>query len=236
MRLSAARPIFENRFDAGRKLAEKLADYANQSVVVLAIPNGGVAVALGVALALGADLDLVISRKIPLPLSPEGGFGSVTDDGTTFFDEAMVKKAGLNQQQIDYQVSQVRAGIRQRSLLHRHQDRPPVVISGRTVIIVDDGLASGYTMKAAVASVRHRQAKRIIAAVPVGPESVVKEIEKVADKVVTCAIGSMPKFYVSDFYHQWYDISDEEVLHCLKEWRLRRYGPRIELPERKQKP
>jgi putative phosphoribosyl transferase len=232
MHLSAAEPIFENRYDAGRKLAEKLADYANQSVVVLGIPNGGVAVALGVALALGADFDLVISRKIPLPLSPEGGFGSVTDDGTTILNEEVVKNAGLSQHQINYQVSQVRADIRDRSLLY-HRDRPPLAISGRTVIIVDDGLASGYTMRAAVASVRHRKPEKVVAAVPVGPEAVVKELEKVADKVVTCAVGSMPRFYLSDFYRYWHEISDGEVLHCLKEWRVRRYGPNIELPERK---
>jgi len=233
MRLSAAEPIFENRFDAGRQLAEKLADYAEQSVVVMGIPNGGVAVALGVALALGADLDLVISRKIPLPLSPEGGFGSVTDDGTIMLNEEVVKNAGLSQQQINYQVSQVRADIRDRSLLY-HRDRPPLAVSGRTVIIVDDGLASGYTMRAAVESLRHRQPERIIAAVPVGPEAVVKELEKVADKVVTCAVGTESRFYVSDYYRYWHEISDSEVLHCLKEWRMRHYGPRIELPERKQ--
>ncbi len=233
MRLSAAEPIFENRYDAGRQLAEKLSEYANQSVVVLGIPNGGVSVALGVALALGADFGLVISRKIPLPLSPEGGFGSVTDDGTIMLNEEVVKNAGLSQQQINYQVSQVRADIRDRSLLY-HRDRPPVAINGRTVIIVDDGLASGYIMRAAVESLRHRQPEKIIAAVPVGPEAVVKELEKVADKVVTCAVGSTPRFYVSDFYQQWHEISDSEVLHCLKEWRMRHHGPKIELPERKQ--
>jgi predicted phosphoribosyltransferase len=233
MHLSAARPIFENRYDAGRQLAEKLADYANQSVVVLGIPNGGVAVALGVALGLGADLDLVISRKIPLPLSPEGGFGSVTDDGTTILNEAVVEKAGLSQQQINYQVSQVRGDIRDRSLLY-HRDRPPVALSGRTVIIVDDGLASGYTMRAAVESVRHRNPEKIIVAVPVGPEAVVKELEEVADKVVTCAVGTMPRFYLADFYRYWHEISDSEVLHCLKEWRMRRYGPKLDLPEGKQ--
>jgi putative phosphoribosyl transferase len=225
--------ICENRYDAGRQLAEKLAGYANQPVVVLGIPNGGVAVALSVALALGADLDLVISRKIPLPLSPEGGFGSVTDDGTIILNEEMVTKAGLSEQQINYQVSQVRADIRDRSLLY-HRDRPPVTISGRTVIIVDDGLASGYTMRAAVESVRHRNPEKIVIAVPVGPEAVVRELEGIADKVVTCAVGSMPRFYVADFYRYWHEISDAEVLHCLKEWRMRRYGPKIELPERKQ--
>lgn len=233
MHWPAAKPIFENRYDAGRQLAGKLAGYAGQSVVVLGIPNGGVAVALCVALALGAELDLVISRKIPLPLSPEGGFGSVTDDGTVILDEALVKKAGLTPTQINYQVSQVRSNILKRSLLY-HRDRRPVAVSGRTVIIVDDGLASGYTMRAAVASVRQRQPARVIAAAPVGPEFVVKELAKVADRVVTCAVSTAPRFYVADFYRYWHDVSDAEVLHCLREWRTRRGGPRIELPGRKQ--
>lgn len=231
MRSSAATPIFENRYDAGRQLAEKLTEYSNKSVIVLGIPNGGVAVALSVALALNADLDLVISRKIPLPLSPEGGFGSVTDDGTIIYNEEVVKTARLSQQQINYQVSQVRADIRDRSLLY-HRDRPPLAITGRTVIIVDDGLASGYTMRAAVESLRHRKPEKVIAAVPVGPEHVVKELEAIADRVVTCAVSTARKFYVADYYRYWHDITDSEVLHCLREWRMRRQGPRIELPQR----
>ena len=87
MRHSSAEPLFENRYDAGRKLAEKLMSYTGGNIIVLGIPNGGVAVALSVALALDAHLDLVISRKIPLPLSPEGGFGSVTDDGTLILND-----------------------------------------------------------------------------------------------------------------------------------------------------
>jgi len=225
MRLSYAEPIFENRYDAGRQLAAKLYEYANKPVVVLGIPNGGVAVALSVTLALGVDLDLVISRKIPLPLSPEGGFGSVTDDGTIIYNEEVVKKAGLSQQQINYQVSQVRTDIR---------DRPPLAVSGRTVIIVDDGLASGYTMRAAIESVCHRKPDKIIAAVPVGPQAVVEELEEIADKVVTCAVSSALRFYVSDYYRYWHEITDAEVLHCLREYRMRRHGPNIEVPEKKQ--
>jgi len=233
IRHSAAEPVFENRYDAGRKLAEKLTEYTNKTAVVLGIPNGGVAVALGVALAIGADFDLVISRKIPLPLSPEGGFGSVTDDGTIILNEEIVKKTGLSQQQINYQVSQVRANIKERSLLY-HKDRPPLTITGRTVIIVDDGLASGYTMRAAIESLRRRKPEKIIAAVPVGPEWVVNEVRKVADRVVTCAVGTEPVFYVSDYYRYWQDITDSEVLSCLREWRLRKSGGRIQLPERKR--
>ncbi|MFQ6122730.1 MAG: phosphoribosyltransferase [Dehalococcoidales bacterium] len=220
-------PIFENRYDAGRQLATKLAEYKKQPVVVLAIPNGGVLVALGVALALEADLDLVISRKIPLPLTPEGGFGAITDDGTIVLNEEAVKKTGLSKEQINYQVSQVRAEIRQRSLLY-HKDRPPSRVSGKTVIIIDDGLASGFTMMAAVESVRHRRPREIIVAVPVAPATAVKQIEKIADKVITCVTGFMPEFYVSDFYKYWHEPSDDEVMQCLKQWQMRRLWSVIE--------
>jgi predicted phosphoribosyltransferase len=227
MHLPRQQPIFENRYNAGQQLAAKLTEYKNKSVVVLAIPNGGVPVALGVALALEADLNLIISRKIPLPLSPEGGFGAVTDDGTIILNEEVVKKTDLSQQQITYQVNQVRAEIRQRSLLY-HKDRPPSVVSDKIVIIVDDGLASGFTMMAAVESVRHRRPREIIAAVPAAPATAVKQVEKITDKVITCITGLAPEFYVSDFYRYWHDPSDNEVVQCLKEWRLRRFQANIE--------
>ena len=226
MRFTRQQPIFEHRYDAGRQLAAKLTEYKNRAVVVLAIPNGGVLVALGVALALEANFNLVISRKIPLPLSPEAGFGAVTDDGTTILNEEVVKKAGLSPQQINYQVSQVRAEIRQRSLLY-HKDRPPSAVSGKTVIIVDDGLASGYTMMAAVESRRHHHPKEIIAAVPVASAIALKKVEKIANRVITCVAGFGQEFYVSDFYRYWHEPSDDEVIQCFKEWSLR-HRPNIE--------
>lgn len=232
MRHSTFEPIFENRYDAGRKLAEKLLPYAGKGVVVLGIPNGGAAVALSIALLIGAELDLIISRKIPLPLSPEGGFGSVTDDGTMILNEEIVKRAGLTQQQINYQVSQVRADIRNRSLLY-HGERRPLTIAGRTVIVVDDGLASGYTMRAAIESLRHRKPEKIIAAAPVGPEHIIEEVRRIADGVVTCAVGKEKEFYLSDYYRYWHDITDAEVLYCLREWRMRRFRPKIEIPEQR---
>ncbi|OGO30578.1 MAG: phosphoribosyl transferase [Chloroflexi bacterium RBG_16_56_11] len=233
MRHTSVEPIFENRFDAGRKLAECLSQYTDKSVIVLGIPNGGVAVALGVALALNAELDLIISRKIPLPLSPEGGFGSVTDDGTTILNEELVKHAGLSRQQIAYQVNQVRANIRQRSLLY-HDDSRPLAVTGRTIIVVDDGLASGYTMRAAIASLRQRRPEKIIAAAPVGPEKVVEEIQQVADSVVTCVTGNETVFYVADYYRYWHDVTDKEVISCLDEWRVRKHGRKIELPDKER--
>ena len=213
--------IFDNRYDAGRQLAAKLGEYRGKLVVVLAIPNGGVPVGMEVALALEADFDLVVSRKIPLPLNTEAGFGAVADDGTVILNEEMVRRAGLTQSQIDSQVNQVRAEIRRRRLLYR-QDRPPALVGGKTVIITDDGLASGFTMLATVKSMRSRRPKEIIVAVPVSSASALEEVGKVADKVVTVATGSMPRFAVADFYRNWHDLSDDEVFKALNEWRERR--------------
>ena len=223
-------PVFENRYDAGRQLAEKLGEYKGQPALVLAIPNGGLPVALQVALALGVDLDVVISRKLPIPLRPEGGFGAIADDGAVILNEAVVKEVGLTPEQINYQVSQVRVDIRQRSLLYRG-NRPLFIVGGKTVIIIDDGLASGYTMMAAVESVRRRRPRQVVVAVPAASAMAVKQLEKVADRVVTCVTGFMPKFYVSDFYRYWHVLSDDEGLKCLKEWRMRRFMPNIEPPQ-----
>ena len=218
--LGAPEAIFKDRHDAGRQLAAALRQYNDQPVVVLAIPNGGVPVALEVASALEADLDLVISRKIPLPLNPEAGFGAVADDGTIILNEETVKRMGLSRQQIEYEASKIRAEIKQRSLLYKG-DRPLVRVGGKTVIIIDDGLASGITMIATVQSVRHRRPREIVVAVPVASAMALKEVERVADRVVTCHKGFTPRFYISDFYSHWYELSDDEVVRYLNQWRMR---------------
>lgn len=218
--LNTPQAIFENRHDAGRHLAMELGEYSDRSVVVLAIPNGGVPVGLEVASALDADLDLVISRKIPVPLNPDAGFGAVADDGTIILNEEMVKRMGLSRQQVEYEAGKVRAEVKQRSLRYKG-DRPLVRVGGKTVIIIDDGLASGITMMAAVQSVRHRRPREIIVAVPVASAVALKQVERVADRVVTCHKGFMPKFYISDFYRQWYELSDDEVVRYLNQWRMR---------------
>lgn len=221
-RFSRPQAMFESRHDAGRHLAAKLGEYANRSVVVMAIPNGGVPVALEVANVLKADLGLVICRKVPILLNPEGSLGAAADDGTVILNEEAVKRIGFSRQKLEDEINKVRAEIKQRSLLYRG-DQPLVIVGGRTVIIIDDGLASGFTMTAAVESVRHRRPKEIIVAVPVASAMAVKQVEKVADKVITCTTGFMPKFYVSDFYRYWYDLSDDEVIRYLKQWQTRQF-------------
>lgn len=218
--MTESRILFENRADAGRKLAAELVGYANQPCVVLAIPNGGVPLAIEVAKALKADLDVIICRKLALPMNPEGGLGAVADDGTTVINQDVAARDGISAEQIEYEVAQIKANIKQRTLKYRGENLSPR-LTGKTAIIVDDGLASGITMAVAVESVRHRRPRQIVAAVPLASATGFKRASSAADRVVTCAIASQPKFYLADFYRNWRDISDEEVAHALEQWRKR---------------
>ena len=233
MRSGRGQPLFNNRYDAGRQLADKLGQYKGKSVLALAIPNGGVPVGLEVALALDADLDLAISRKIPLPNNPEAGFGALADDGTSILNEELIKKFKLTQYQVNYQINRVRAEIRQRNSLYL-ENRLPAEVRGRIVIAIDDGLASGYTMRAAVESLRRRQPEKIIVAVPVASVAGLERVAGVADKVITVMVGNVPMFAVADFYRYWSDLNETEVVQCLKEWQVRHSRASIEPIEDKQ--
>jgi putative phosphoribosyl transferase len=216
--------MFENRRDAGKKIAELLRDYKDKPVVILAIPNGGVPIALEAAIAMhNAEFDVVISRKIPMPLSPEAGFGAIADDGTMILNEDIVKKLGLTMAQIDYEANKVREVIKKRTMLYRG-NRPLTRVIGKTVIIVDDGLASGITMKAAVESVRHRAPREIVVAVPTACTTALAMIKTVADKVIACVTGE-PPFAVADYYRHWIDVTDSDVLRLLDKWRSRNMLP-----------
>jgi predicted phosphoribosyltransferase len=198
-------------------------------VVVVAIPNGGVPVAAEVAGAIKADLELVICRKVPLLLNPEGSLGAAADDGTVILNEEAVKRIGFNRQQLEDEIGKVRSEIKQRSLLYKW-DRPIVRVTGKTAIIIDDGLASGFTMMAAVESVRHRHPKEVVVAVPVAPAAAVKRLERIADRVITCITSFLPRFYVSDFYRYWHDLDDDDVARYIKEWRMRQLSLNLRPP------
>lgn len=198
-------------------------------MVVVAIPNGGVPVAAEVAGAIKADLELVICRKVPLLLNPEGSLGAAADDGTVILNEEAVKRIGFNRQQLEDEIGKVRAEIKQRSLLYKW-DRPIVRVTGKTAIIIDDGLASGFTMMAAVESVRHRHPKEVVVAVPVAPAAAVKQLERIADRVITCITSFLPKFYVSDFYRYWHDLDDDDVARYIKEWRMQQSSLNLRPP------
>jgi putative phosphoribosyl transferase len=122
---------------------------------VLGIPNGGIPLAMVVADALYADLDIVVCRKLAMPMNPEGGLGAVAEDGTSILNEDVIQRDGISQEQIEWEINQVKMNIKQRSRRYKGETIPPR-LTGKTAIIVDDGLASGITMTVAVESVRHR--------------------------------------------------------------------------------
>ena len=209
--------VFQDRADAGRRLAEALAQYRSKDVVVFSIPRGGVPVAVEVAEKLGAPLDVIIPRKIPIPFNTEAGYGAVTEEGIVVLNEPLVSQLGLTKHQIDVQAEEVRAEIARRSAVYRAKLKAPAV-EGKTAIIIDDGLASGFTMAAAIKSMRRRKAAKIVVAVPVASGSAYDLVKPLADEMVCLIIARVYRFAVASFYRRWYDLTEEEVLKYLEGW------------------
>jgi putative phosphoribosyl transferase len=203
--------MFEDRKDAGQKLARALAKYKGQDVLVLAIPKGGVEVAYEVAKYLRVDFSLLVARKLPYPHNPEAGFGAVAEDGSSFiFDRA----AGwLPPKRIEkIKRAQIREIIRRIDVLRKGKPLP--AMAGKTVLLVDDGLAMGSTMRAAIALCKNKNAGKVVVAVPVAGREVAAEIAAAVDDLVVLEVP--PVFYaVAQVYRNWYDVSDEEVLQIM---------------------
>lgn len=214
------RPVFWDRADAGKRLGEGLAQYQGREVVVFAVPRGGVPVAMEVAEKLGAPLDVVITRKMTIPFNPEAGYGAVTEDGIVVLNEPLVKRLGLTESQIERQAEEVRIEIARRSATYRSRLESSSV-EGKTAIIIDDGLASGFTMSAAIKSMRRRKAAKITVAVPVASGTAYDLIKPLVDELVCLVIARVYQFAVASFYHRWYDLTDEEVIKYLENWQKR---------------
>ena len=176
--------VFADREDAGRRLAALLAPLRGERPVVLALPRGGVPVAAEVARALGAPLDVIVVRKLGLPHQPELGFGAIGEDGIRLLDSDLIRRVGLTERDIARVEAQEREELTRRVRRYRN-GRAPIDIEGRTVIIVDDGLATGATARTALHIARARGARRIIVAVPVAPSKTVEELRAEADQVVS---------------------------------------------------
>ncbi len=207
---------YVDREEAGRVLAKELQmRKLEDTPLVLAIPNGGLAVAAPISKAFGAKLDLLIVRKLQIPYNPEAGFGAITSLGTIILNKPLVARIGLNQEQIDSVVERTRAQIDNRKqgyggLVGRYSPE------GKIVVLVDDGLASGYTMLAAIQSVRNLTPRKIIVAVPTASASAVSLIRDEVDDLICPHIGSGYVFAVADAYENWYDVSETEVIELLQ--------------------
>jgi putative phosphoribosyl transferase len=205
--------MFKNRKDAGEKLAVALENYRAENPLILAIPRGGVEVGLQVAKNLDSDFSLIIARKLPFPDNPEAGFGAIAEDGSTFIlENAYYWLSGENIERIKKeQIAEIR-----RRINALRDGEPLPEIKGRTVILIDDGIAMGSTMRAAIELCKNRKAGKIVVAAPVAGREVAEEIGRRVDELVVLEIPAHFRA-VAQAYENWYDVSDEEVLDLLRE-------------------
>lgn len=205
---------FKDRQEAGKYLAEALLEFSNNdNSLVLALPRGGVPVAYEVASALSLPLDVLLVRKLGVPGHEELAMGAIAWDHICFINQDIVRQLGIPENAIEHVIAKEQEELLRRNNLYR-DDRPPPEIEGNTAIVVDDGLATGATMKAAVSTLRQAKAAHIVVAVPVGAPSTNYELEEIADKVV-CLLTPEPFYGVGRWYADFSQVSDEEVQHLL---------------------
>lgn len=210
-------PAFEDRFEAGERLARLLEVYREESPVVYALPRGGVPVGFGVSRALGAPLEALVARKLGAPGQPELGIGAVTSDGVRFLNEPLVERLGVTDDYVEHIAAEESDEAARRARMFRG-DHPEPEVRDRTAIIVDDGLATGATARVAVESLRRRGARRIVVAVPVCAAQSEAEIRDEADDVV-CLESPENLGAIGFWYRDFSQVTDGEVLDLL--WRTR---------------
>ncbi|MDV3293904.1 MAG: hypothetical protein LYZ70_06505 [Nitrososphaerales archaeon] len=209
--------MFRDRRQAGEALAAALMDLKGEDVIVLAIPRGGVVVGDVVARALGAPLDVVVTKKIGAPGQPEYALGAVTQDGEALVDDEAVRMLGVDREYVEKEASRQAMEVRDRMRRFRG-DMPLPTLKGRTVVIVDDGIATGSTILAAVRSVRRQAPKSVVVAAPVGPVETVARMSGEADRVV-CLETPKPFFAIGEFYSEFEQVEDDEVKRILSSYK-----------------
>jgi putative phosphoribosyl transferase len=206
--------VFQDRVDAGRRLASELGAYANrEDVIVLGIPRGGVPVAFEVAKALNAQLDIFLSRKLGVPGQEELAFGAIASGGVRVLDREIIEAVGISEQDIEQITEKVKKELERRERVYRG-GRPPLKLEGRTVLLVDDGIATGSSMRAAIHALRQMKPARIVIGVPVAPLSTCHRLKAEVDEFI-CV--HMPEFFyaIGQFYTDFSQVADEEVTDLL---------------------
>ena len=216
--------VFENRAEAGRELAEKLDKYSGrEDVIVLGLPRGGVPVAYEVAKRLRAPLDVFIVRKLGVPGFEELAAGAIASGGVRVLNEDVIRSIPYADEAIEAVTVKETAELERREHIYR-EGRPPPELRDRIVILVDDGLATGATMRAAVKALRQRGTGKIVVAVPVGPPDTCRELEEEADETICL---STPVFFqgVGQYYEEFSQTSDEDVRELLSSAAQERPAP-----------
>ncbi len=205
--------VFADRSQAGRQLAEKLTAYRDGQTVVYALPRGGVVVGAEIARAFPAPLDIIVSRKIGHPLQPEFGIAAVTENGQLAINEKYAATVEENWLKNQIENERIRAANQRKEYLRGIKLPSP---QGKTAILVDDGVATGLTTKAAIEDLKSREPKMIILAVPVAPKDIAEELEKMVDRLVGLEIAEDFLGAVGAYYESFPQVSDEEVVSLLK--------------------
>ena len=206
---------FASRTEVGKLLAERLEKRRFERPVVLALPRGGVPVALEVARALKAPLDLILVRKIGVPWQPELAAAAIVDGERRelILNEEVIAITGIGKDEIERLAAKQLAEIERRRTLYLN-DRQPVSVAGSTAIVVDDGIATGTTVKAALQALRKRNPKRLVLAVPVAPPGTIEDLRSYVDEIV-CLEQPEPFYAIGAFYRDFHQVADEEVVEML---------------------
>lgn len=211
------RALFDDRRDAGRQLAARLHAYHDGETVVIGLPRGGVEVAYEIAQALEAPLDVIVARKIGAPAQPELGIGAVAPRGITLLDERLIDELGLSDEAVEQATSETREEMQRRIREYRGGEEMPD-LRGRTVIVVDDGLATGVTARASVLAARDAGARRVVLAVPVCAAPTASEIKDEVDELV--CIETPEQFVAVGIWYRRFDqTTDAQVIELLEEAR-----------------
>lgn len=210
--------LYKDRSDAGLQLAEKLRKYTDEKPIILALPRGGVILGYEVAKALKAPLDVVVPRKIGAPFHPEFGVGAIAPHGICILNSQTINLLRISESEIDEIIELETLEMNRRIKLYR-KDLPPLDLNGKTVIVVDDGIATGVSTKAAIMSIKTMNPKKIILAVPVCPPETAAKFREEVDEFL--CLEEPPDFYaVSVYYNNFEQISDAEVITLLEKARI----------------